>query len=1437
MKRVALKMKDVQLFDLPSAFAGGNTVQPTNDFNEFKKEDIEQSVANRFERQARIYRDKIAVKVADRHLSYGALNRRANRVAHAVLREYDDSRRLNGNEKTRYKRQMMLHHWGIDAQEKLKNTAVFVAGAGGSGSPLIMQLALAGFGTIIICDFDEVELSNLNRQVLHDESRIGMNKALSAAQTVQRINPNVRVIAYSQKITRDNIHCLAANAAIIFDNVDDVEAKFILSQCAVQKGIPHIISSMIDMNAYAAIFHTPHTPCYHCLYDRDVLRQLAEMKQLMKNYQKNPNPVASPALFLSTGFAVNEAVKIVLGFAKERPAYNKFFLFNQRGVENIVDSDGYRQLIYPFSRHFRELSGRQGFDWEKGWRGRFLEEIEVAPDPHCPACGTEKREELEPLPSAESSAVVEPIVVYEPAPDKDKNTHLPTAALLFGHDTDMVIGLMGALKAGKTYVPLDPGYPGERLKYMLEDSEARVIITGNANYGLANRLRERVNRNIAIVNIDEIENDKMEPGENPGISIDPKDLAYILYTSGSTGQPKGVMQNQRNVLHFARVYANALHLNSSDRLTLFSSYGFDAAKMDIYGALLNGGTLLPYDIKKEDGLSRLAQWLEAEGITVYHSIPTVYRYFTDQLTGAENFKRLRLIVLGGEAVFKKDVETYKKYFPADCLFVNGLGPTESTVTLQYFIDKNSEINKEAVPVGYPAAETEVLLLDENDRETEGYGIGEIVYKSDYLALGYLHNREKTDEVFVKNPLTGKDRVYRSGDLGRRLGDGSIEYVGRKDFQVKVRGYRVELQEIEGKMDNMPGIKKSAVICKQDERGESYLTAYYMEANGAEKIDEMRLANDLREMLPDYMVPGTFYRLEKFPLTATGKLDRKALAGLADNQNPSMMEYVEPAEGIESTLAGIWKEALKVEKIGVYDNFFVLGGNSLKAILLTSLLHKKLDAKVSLAEIFRNPTVKELASLIEKTTKEKFTAIEKAEEKEYYGMSSAQERLFILQENEPASIAYNMLIALTLKGSPDRGKMEACFRQLIHRHESLRTSFEMIDDQPVQRIHKNVNFQIDHFTAKERKEGKEGEGGHPSAGIVHDFIRPFDLSGTPLMRVGLLAVEKEEHILLVDMHHIISDAISHLVLVQDFVWFYTGEEPAPLKLQYKDYCEWQHRQEVKETFNRQEAYWLKRFEGKLPILELPLDFPRPPIQNFEGRGLGFQVEKDRAEALKKYALEEGVTLQMLMKAVFHILLFKLSGQEDIITGTTIAGRGHADLEKVIGLFVNTLPIRTFPADEKTFRDYLKEVKEISLTAYENQDYPFDSLVKKAVGAQRDTGRNPIFDIMFEIRIIETGTGGAANLEIPGLQLRPYPMEINTTKFDQDWLGRETNNGMNFSITYAAKLFKQETIQLMIDMYLRLIETITAAPQSKIKDLDCRPVYEKVLTGDREVAFNF
>jgi amino acid adenylation domain-containing protein len=1488
------KLKDLTLFDIGKIEIKGNRVKPTNEFIEFKKEDIHQSIGTCFEQKVKQYADKVAVKSDEETITYGFLDHYANRVAHWILQEYDDRCKLSENEKTRYQRQLILKDWGIGSQERLKGSTVFAAGAGGSGSPLLQQLALIGIGTIIVCDHDEVELSNLNRQVLHDESRIGMNKALSAKITLNKINPHVRVIAHPVKITRENIAELAGDAQIIFDNIDDLEAKFVLSEYAVARQIPHILSSMIDLNAYAVVLHSPYTPCFHCLYDRNILEKIETIKAYSKDYQKSPNPVASPALFLCTGFAVNEAIKILLDF--ENPAYNKYMLFNQRGVRDIADSDAYRRLTYPFTSHFKKISREQGRDWDQGWEGHAVEEICIEPDPLCPVCKNNKKF----LPGGQKREAGKTEDGRQTTDDRGQRTveatsnekFLPggsrcftgavftkkrppwqAAVLLFGHGVEMIVGLLGVLKSGKVYVPLDPTYPLERLEYMLEDSEARVIITEGKYYSLAVALKNKINKNIKVIDIDRMKTGDMA-AEAPGVSIEPTQVAYVLYTSGSTGVPKGVMQSHRNVLHFARVYTNGLHIHAGDRLTLFSSYSFDAAKMDIYGALLNGAALYPFDIKQEGSLDRLPGWIRKEKITIYHSIPTVYRYFINQLhnsSGGGNaaiepssaFPGMRFIVLGGEAVYKNDVEEYKKYFPADCLFINGLGPTESTVTLQYFIDKKTRLTQEAAAVGYPVEETEVFLLDRNDQETVVNAVGEIVYKSDYLALGYLKKPAKTNEVFVTDPRPGKGngRVYRSGDLGRRLEDGSIEYVGRKDFQVKVRGYRIELGEIESKLDRIEPIAKSVVVCQQDPNGENYLTAFYQSSGGIEP-DENNLVLQLKEMLPDYMIPAGFYRLDRFPYTPTGKIDRKALSDNTMVQRLKRAAYSPPRTEIEKKMVGIWTRVLnKKGSLGIDDNFFVSGGNSLKAILVTSRIHKELQVKVSLADMFKSPTIRELASFIDEPGGEVFVSIGASETKEYYPLSSAQRRFYILQQVTPGSTAYNMTQVHQLEGDVEKERFEASLKKMIERHETLRTSFQLIDGRPMQRVHDKVEFEVQYYQV-EKKEQKTEDRGQKTEDrgqktedrgqrtedrgqtteeeaattlssvicrLSSEFFRPFDLTQAPLLQLGLIKISGNQYILMFRMHHIISDGTSMTILLQEFMTIYSGRRLQPLRLQYKDFAQWQFNRLFTGRLKQQEAYWLKRFQGELPVLNLPGDFPRPPIQSFEGNYFYFSLEKSLTSAVDHLLRETGTTLFMVLLAVYNILLSRYTGQEDIIIGTTVAGRSHPDLEPIIGLFIETLALRNFPLGEQTFGEFLKEVKQTTLDTYDNQEYPFKELIKQ-VGAENEISRNPVFDAMLIVQNLERTT-----FELKGLNFSPYQVSEEESprmsKVDLTIEASQSPGEIHFKLEYCTRLYKKETMERLSKHFINIIRELVDNPAIRLSDIQVISQEEKnrLLTG--------
>jgi amino acid adenylation domain-containing protein len=523
-------------------------------------------------------------------------------------------------------------------------------------------------------------------------------------------------------------------------------------------------------------------------------------------------------------------------------------------------------------------------------------------------------------------------------------------ALLFEHEISMIVGIFGVLKAGLTYIPLAPDLPTQRLIYILQDSQASVLLTNNLNWKLAQELRSDV---LSVINIDEPNPQQEKIRLFRQSTVLPDTLAYILYTSGSTGQPKGVMQNHRNVLHFIRNYTNKLHINAEDKLTLFSAYSFDAAVMDIFGALLNGATLYPINIREDSLANPVKEFIKKQEMTIYHSTPTVYRHFISTLMEDDRFPKLRLIVLGGEEVYKSDVDLYKQFFSENCIFINGLGPTESTVSLQYFIDKQTSNPQQTVPVGYPVDDTDVLLLNKAGEETELYG--EIALKSAYVALGYWQKPKITQAAFLSD---GKRRLYRTGDMGRLRTDGCLEFVGRKDAQIKLRGYRIELGEIETILDQHVAVQESLVIVWEDSSDLKRLVAYVVPSSPQEELGE-ELRRFLKDKLPNYMVPSAFVILDKIPLLPNGKVDRRHLPIPEIDKT----RYCAPRNALEQQLTKIWEKVLGISPIGIHDNFFDIGGHSLLAVKLLSRIEKHFEKYLPLITLFQAPTIGQLAAFL------------------------------------------------------------------------------------------------------------------------------------------------------------------------------------------------------------------------------------------------------------------------------------------------------------------------------------------------------------------------------------------------------------------------------------------------------------------------------------------
>lgn len=964
-------------------------------------------------------------------------------------------------------------------------------------------------------------------------------------------------------------------------------------------------------------------------------------------------------------------------------------------------------------------------------------------------------------------------------------------ALLFDHGTDMIVSIIATLKAGKIYVPCDVSYPKNRLANIVEDSEAKLLVTNSKNLEKAEELIKLSESEIQIVNLD-------EPGETDATFIREEhlrddDIAYLLYTSGSTGRPKGVIQTQTNILHFIKNYSKRLSIRENDRLTLFSTFGHDAAVMDIFGGLLNGATLYPLNLKEHLHPERLVEWLRNEKITIWHSVPTLYRRFVSTLQGNENIADLRLIVLGGEGMREHDVTMVQKFFPHVTL-VNLYGQSESSYNSSQMITADTPFEK--VVLGEPLDQTKILLIDEKGKKVAPLRMGEIVIVSDYIALGYWNNEEQTKKVFSSHPKLGK--MYWTGDQGRLLLDGSIEFVGRKDFQVKVRGFRIELGEVESYLLKHSSIREAVVVGREDQDQEMCLCAYFVSDT---PITDRELREFLSKDLPTHMIPSYFMLLENIPMTATGKIDRGALPDLTAFIQ-SAVEYIPPCNETEEKLVTIWGEILDVDQIGIDDDFFALGGHSLKAATLASKIYKKFNVELMLGDIFQFATIRQLAEKIEQTEKKIYVSLQPTEEKDVYQVSSAQRRMFILSQLEGISTSYNMPKMMMLEGAFEKQRLEEVIKKLIKRHETLRTSFKLVDGEVIQIIHPNPDFAV---TYMEIEESQIPE-------ILKGFVQPFDLNKAPLLRVGLVKLAEERYILLFDMHHIISDGLSMSILVKEFVTLYAGNDLPSLPIQYKDFAAWQNNIFTTEAIKKQEDYWLQTFDGEIPVLNLPTDHSRPAMQSFDGSVLNFEVGGELSRRLNQFAQRTGTTLYMVLLAAYNLLLSKYTGQEDLVVGSPIAGRSHPDLENIIGIFVNFLAMRNQPVREKKFTEFLKEVKVNSLKAYEHQDYQFEQLVEQ-LNVKRQLDRNPLFDTMFILQNIETNTTSLENL-----QFSSYDNPQTVSKLDLTLNAMEVGEQIHFEFEYCTKLFKEETIKRLAGHFTNILEKIIENPDQRLEEID-------------------
>lgn len=966
-----------------------------------------------------------------------------------------------------------------------------------------------------------------------------------------------------------------------------------------------------------------------------------------------------------------------------------------------------------------------------------------------------------------------------------------TVAILVEPSVEMITGILAILKSGGAFLPLDPENSKDRLHYMLEDSESHILLTQKHLYdkvrfkGMTLELDDSQFYQDKTTNLDSI--------SRPG------DLLYMIYTSGTTGKPKAVEISHENLSNYLSWFASAANITVKDKTALISSFAFDLGYTAMFSAILNGGEL--HLIRKNNYLlvENLLTYIQEHSITYLKLTPSFFSTIAEHPEFAKSaFQSVRLLVLGGEAINTRDVEKTHTIYP-QIQIMNHYGPTEATIgCIAQFIDFNRfDGYKRAPTIGMPIHNMSAYIVD-RALNLLPFGVpGELCVSGRGVAQGYFNRPTLTAERFVANPFKKNQRMYKTGDLAKWRSDGKIEFLGRMDQQIKVRGYRIELGEIEAQLLNHDNIKECVVMARTDKDEEKYLCAYFV---SNQKIGISELREYLFTQLPDYMIPAHLIQIDRIPLTENGKIDKRALP--APGMSTSS-DFVSPRDTVEKKVAELWSQVLKIEReiIGIDDNFFELGGHSLKATMLISKIHRHLNVKVPLVELFVKPTIRALSTYIRHAAPASYHSIQPAAKKEYYAVSSAQKRLYLLQEFEKNSTSYNRPYTTTLEGELCRDKLENIFGKLIRRHESPRTSFHMIDDELVQKIQDEVRLEIEYHAVD----------GECAPEIVERFIRPFDLSQAPLLRVGLIQIEEKKHILMVDMHHIITDGLSMLILLREFMKIYGGVELPAMRIQYKDYSEWQNSAEYREMLQKQESFWLNEFTKEPLILNLPSDYSRPLVQKFEGDTIGFSINKGEAESLRDLALKEESTLYMVLFTVFNIFLAKLSGQDDIIVGTDVAGRQHSDTENIMGMFVNTLAIRSFPSSEKTFREFLSEVKKKTLAAFDNQDYPFESLVSKVV-RNRDASRNPLFDVMFSFYDMDI-----QSIRLPDLRIVRYERRNRTSKFDLMLHVTVVEENIYFFFEYSTHLFKKDTIEYYVKVFKEIVSIVLSNASIRLKDI--------------------
>jgi len=961
--------------------------------------------------------------------------------------------------------------------------------------------------------------------------------------------------------------------------------------------------------------------------------------------------------------------------------------------------------------------------------------------------------------------------------------------IMVNRSLEMIVSILSVLKSGACYIPIDPEYPQDRIEYMLSNSNAKMLLTFEKldyKVNFENKLFVELNNQLYNSHKNNLENIN-----------EPDDLSYIIYTSGSTGMPKGVMLTHKslsNLTNYCNGYVKYLKDNKYRTIVSVTTVSFDIFIFETLISLQKGLKLVVANEEEQTIPRLLSNLIEKNNVEIIQTTPSRMQLLINNIKDIPNLSNLKYITLAGEQLPISLINDLKKI--ASPIIYNGYGPSETTV----FSTLTDVTNHKTITIGKPLYNTQIYVLNSDLNICPINVPGEIYISGDGVGRGYINNEDLTKKSYIINKFSKENKIlYKTGDLGFYQNNGEIICLGRCDNQVKIRGLRIELEEIENEILKFKNIDNCVVSKKVSDNAHEFLCAYFTTSSKV-SIDTIR--KTLNKSLPKYMVPQYFIKLENLPYTPNGKIDRKKLP--MPNVEISNKEIILPRNSADEILINILRELLNIENISIEDSFFELGGDSLTAINLCTKIYSEFNVQIFVKDILENPIIKDLSDyLYSKDNSNIDNTIYKTKKASYYAASSAQTRTYYASNIAGLnSTLYNISGGLILDKMPNISKLQNAFNKLLERHSSLRTYFEIHDNKVVQIVEDSLNFKLSSDSnAIEEKQIKS---------VFNEFVKPFDLSKAPLFRAKIVKLDNEKAFLMIDMHHIISDGTSLSILVNDVCKLYNDEELPALKIDYKDYAVWENTKINNGDLKESEDYWLNKFKSEVPVLNLPTK-TRPAVQSFEGDKVYSEIDKLTTEKLNVLAKNLGITPYMILLSAYYILLSRYTSQEDIVVGTPIVNRDSSELYNIVGMFVNSLPLRATIDSTLSFKTFLNQIKDICLESYKHQNYPFDELVNK-LNLTRDTSRSPLFDTMFIYQ-----NNGYSPVSFNGINAEYYIPNLKISKFDLSLEIVPNDEKLSLSFEYATKLFDEGFIKNLSNHYINILTAILNNIDIKIADI--------------------